>query len=139
MVYFIFGTQSSIIKQRIKTITKETLGEDKDDMNYVSFSGRDVLVQDVVSECNYLPLGYDKKVVILDNAYFLLTKKERNKLESNQDYQVLIDYIKNPNDIAELIITLESNDLDTKNKVYQALKENAKINVDGKDIVLVSK
>ena len=127
MVYFIFGNQSAIIKQRIKTITKEVLGDDKCDMNYVRFIGRDTLVQEVVSECNYLPLGFDKKIVILEHAYFLSTKKERNKLDSEQDYKCLIDYINHPSDIAELIITLESNDVDSRNKVYQALKEHATI------------
>lgn len=127
MVYFIYGNQSAIIKQRIRTITKEVLGNDKCDMNYVRFIGRDTLVQEVVDECNYLPLGFDKKVVVLEHAYFLSGKKERNKIDSEQDYQCLIDYINHPSDVAELIITYESSEVDSRNKVYQALKENAKI------------
>ena len=127
MVNFIYGNQSAIVKQRIKTITKEVLGDDKDDMNYVRFQGRDTLVQDVVAECNSLPLGYDRKVVILENAYFMSSKKEKNKIESDQDYQSLINYINNPSENTELIITLESSEVDLKNKVFLAIKEKGKL------------
>ena len=127
MVNFIYGNQSAIVKQRIKTITKEVLGNDKDDMNFIVFPGRDTLVQDVVAECNYLPLGYERKVVLLENAYFMSSKREKNKIESDQDYKALIDYIINPSDTTELIITLESSEVDQKNKVFLAIKEHGKL------------
>ncbi|MBR0294677.1 MAG: DNA polymerase III subunit delta [Bacilli bacterium] len=125
MIYFIYGNQPPIIKKRINTIVTQVLGKDKDEMNFVKFNARDTIVQDVVSECNALPLGYDKKVVVLENAYFLLSKKDRVKIESDQDYQTLIDYINHPSEETTLIITVETNELDNKNKVYLALKEKA--------------
>lgn len=98
-------------------------------MNYASFDASETLVQEIVDECNYLPLGYDKKLVVVDNCYFLLKSKPRNKFESEQDYKEFIKYLKNPNESSELILTILSKDVDEKSEIYKAIKENGKIMV----------
>ena len=126
MIYFIYGDQPSLIKHKIKKITKEAL-EVKDEMNFASFDANNVLVQDIVDEANYVPLGYDNKVVVMENAYFLLKNKTKNKIESDQDYNVLIDYINNPSDSTEFIITVIGKELDEKSEIVALLKEKAKV------------
>ena len=94
MIYFIYGNQSPTIKSQVNKITKAFLdGMDIDEFNFVKIDGHNVLVQDAVDECRYVSLGYDKKVVSLENCYFLLKPKPRNKIEADQDYKVLKDYI----------------------------------------------
>ena len=87
------------------------------------------LIQDCISECNYLPLGYDKKVVLIDDCYFLSSERIKNKLESDQDYKSFISYIENPNPSTELIVVVHSKDLNEKNEIVKLLKEKAKVSV----------
>ena len=76
MIYLIYGNQIPAIKNRLKRIIKERL-DIIDEMTYVRYDGNNVLVQEVVDDANYLPLGYEHKLVALDNCYFLEKPKPR--------------------------------------------------------------
>ena len=70
MIYLIYGNQSPTIKSRIKKIAKEFLNDENfDEFNFVKIDGHNSLVQEAVDECHYVSLGYDKKVVSLENCY----------------------------------------------------------------------
>ncbi len=123
MVYLIYSNQSSEIKKLVKSIAKQSLPE-RDDMNFVRYDGNNTLIQEVIDDANYVPLGYDKKVVSVDNCYFLMKPKPRNKIESEQDYKALIAYIKNPNPDCDLILTVPTADIDTNGEIYKLIKEH---------------
>ena len=130
MIYFIYGNQSPTIKSQINKITKSFLeGMDIDDFNFIKLDGHNVLVQDAVDECRYVSLGYDKKAVSLENCYFLLKPKPKNKIEADQDYETLINYIKedSSSDEALLILSVVSSSIDEKGTIVSLLKEKAKI------------
>lgn len=126
MLYIIYGVQSVMIKNRIKKIVEEKL-DFVDELNYVKFSMPDVLIQDVVDEANYLPLGYDHKIIVLENATFLTNTRKRNKGEDKNDYASLISYLKNPNEDTDLILTLNSDTIDEKSDYYKLIKDKGKI------------
>jgi len=128
MVYLIAGKQNIRIKSQLKTIVKKSIGE-IDAMNFVKFDATYVTVQEAIDEANYLPLGYENKAVVIDNCYFLLKEKGKNKIESEQDYQVLIDYLKNPNNNCDLFLLANTSDsdLDTKGEFYQLIDKNGQV------------
>ena len=128
MVYLIAGKQNIRIKSQLKSIVKKAIGE-MDAMNFVKFDATYVTVQEAVDEANYLPLGYDNKAVVIDNCYFLLKEKGKNKIESEQDYQVLLDYINNANENCDFFLLANTSDseLDTKNVIYQAVEKKGQI------------
>ena len=83
MIYFIYGNQGPTIKSQIRKIGEGFLGEEKpDELNFIKLDGHNVLVQDAIDECKYVALGYEKKVVSLENCYFLLAKKEKIKMSN---------------------------------------------------------
>ncbi|MCR4911861.1 MAG: DNA polymerase III subunit delta [Bacilli bacterium] len=130
MIYFIYGNQSPTIKSQIKKITKAFLeGMTIDEFNYVKLDGNNILVQDAVDECRYVSLGYDKKVVSLENCYFLLKPKPKNKIDADQDYQVLKDYISSENGEEEVtfILSVPSDSIDEKGEIVSLLKEKTKV------------
>ena len=130
MIYLVYGNQGPTIKSQIRKIGEAFLGSDKpDELNFVKLDGHNALVQDAVDECKYVALGYEKKVVSLENCYFLLKPKPRNKIESDQNYKELIDYIKNNNSDTDacLILSVASNSIDEKLDIFKLLKEKAKI------------
>ena len=130
MIYFIYGNQSPTIKSQINKIVTPFLdGQSIDELNFVKLDGHNVLVQEAVDEVRYVALGYDKKVVLLENCYFLLKPKPRNKIESDQDYDSLKKYIRESASIDEaiLILTVTSSSIDEKGELFKLLKDNAKI------------
>lgn len=126
MIHFIYGDQPPMINKRIQSIAKDALNE-IDDMNYVKLDASQTLIQECVDEANYVALGYNKKVVLIDDCYFLMPGRNKNKLDADQDYQSLIDYINNPNPSTELIIVVRNSELNEKNEIVSLLKEKAKV------------
>lgn len=128
MIYLIYGNQSPSIKSQIKKISVAFLGDQIDEFNFVKLDGFNSLVQDAIDEARYVPLGYDKKVVSLENCYFLLKPKPKNKIESEQLYDELKHYINNENDDScTLILSVCGTTLDEKCELFSLLKEKAKV------------
>ena len=128
MIHLVYSNQSSEIKKVIKAIAKQSLPE-RDDMNFVRYDGNNTLIQEIIDDANYVPLGYDKKVVAVDNCYFLMKPKPRNKIEADQDYKALISYIKNPNPDCDLIFTVPTAEVDKNSELFKLIEANAKVTV----------
>ena len=126
MIHLVYSNQSSEIKKVIKAIAKQSLPE-RDEMNFVRYDGNSTLVQEFIDDANYVPLGYDKKVVAVDNCYFLMKPRPRNKIESDQDYKALINYLKNPNPDCDLILTVPNTSIDTNGEIFKIIKDYGKI------------
>ena len=126
MIHLVYSNQSSEIKKVIKNIARQSLPE-RDEMNFVRYDGNNTLIQEIIDEANYVPLGYDKKVVAVDNCYFLIKPKPTNKIESDQDYKVLFNYLRHPNPDCDLILTVPTSEIDTSGDLFKLLKEVGKI------------
>lgn len=122
MIYLVYGSQSPTIKSKIKKIAKNNLPF-VDDINFVKFDASESLIQEVVDECNYLPLGYEHKVISLENAYFLIKDKGKNKIESEQNYDEFIKYLNSPNSTTDLIVSVISSSLDEKSEIVKLLRK----------------
>lgn len=129
MICFIYGNQGPTVKSQIRKIGESFLnGEKPDDLNFIKLDGNNFLVQDVVDECQYVALGYEKKVVSLENCYFLLKPKPRNKIDTDQDYDELLNYINNGGvEETLLILSVTSSSIDERSALIKALKEKAKV------------
>ena len=128
MIYLISGRQNIRIKSQMKNIIKKSLKE-IDAINFVKIDATYTPVQEIVDEANYLPLGYDNKAVAVDNCYFLLKEKGRNKIESDQDYKKLLNYLNHPDDNCDLLflVNTSDSDVDKKSEIYQAIEKNGQI------------
>ena len=128
MIYLISGRQNIRLKSQMKSIIKKSISE-IDPMNFVKHDATYTLVQEIVDDCNYLPLGYDKKAVAVDNCYFLLKERSKVKIEGDQDYNKLLDYLNHPSEDTELIFLVNTadSDVDKKNAIYQAIEKNGQI------------
>lgn len=126
MIYFIFGQQSASIKSRINKIAKNALPV-IDFLSFVKFDGSQTPCQEWIDEATYMPIGCDKKVVSVENCYFLNKEKGRHSVESEQNYDKLIDYIKNPNESTDLIISVITSSLDEKSEIVKLLRANANV------------
>ena len=128
MIYLISGKQNIRLKSQMKSIIKKSLTE-IDPMNFVKFDGSLTLIQDIIDEANYIPLGYDFKAVVIDSPYFLLKERTKNKIESDQDYDALKGYLANPNPDCDLIflVNTSNSDVDKKSEIFKLIEKNGQI------------
>lgn len=128
MIYLVSGKQNIRLKSQMKNIVTKSLAE-TDAMNFVRFESLITPVQDIVREANYLPLGYDHKAIIVDNPYYLLKEKGRNKIESEQDYAALSSYLNNSNPSCDLIFLVNTADseINKKHELYRLIEKYGQI------------
>ena len=126
MVYFIYGNQSIRIKSQLKSIIKKVLGE-TDDLNFGRFDFSQTPIFEILDDASYLPLGYEHKIVVVDNAYFLGKDKYKDKLNKPEDFDELKQTIIGKDENIDLILLLSSSNVDKKNEFYKLIEEYGQI------------
>lgn len=142
MNFIIYGEQSVMIKNRLKKVVKERL-DFVDEMNFVKFDMANTTLDDVIEEASYLPLGYEHKIIVLEDCLFLeKSKASKGKKKKDEDIdeamERFVSYVKHANEDCDLVLTLNSTNIDKSSVLYNSLLENGKVyellSVDKKDL-----
>lgn len=80
MNYILYGKQYPQIAHQLKKILKQRLKE-VDDFNVTKFDANEDDIDEIISEMSLLPLGYERKAIVIDNATFLSTNGDKKILE----------------------------------------------------------
>ena len=120
MNYILYGELYPMIRKHLNKILKERLG-DVDDFNVTKIDLDESSLDEVAYEASSLPLGYDKKALVVDNCVFLT--KEVKK----EDEEKVLDILKNSTDDIDLIFILRSEKIDQKGKIFNYIKENGQV------------
>jgi len=115
-----------IIKKHLAKLLVERLGH-LDDFNVSRIDAREVLIQDIVFEASSLPIGTDRKAVVVENAYFLLKEKGKVKIDKDQDYRSVLDFMAHVNEEVDLIFIAESLDLDERSEVLRLIRQKGTV------------
>ena len=127
MIYVLHSaSQKGALKREAKQITKNALNE-INEFNYALFDAKEVPLREIVSACLEVPMLENKKVVVMDDAYFLTGAKGKDKINTDKDYQVLEKYITSPISETDLIILVYSDKLDSRGKLTKLLMEKANV------------
>lgn len=132
MLYLLFGSQGMILEKQCKKIIKDNL-EVIDDFHVIKFMADEVTIQDIVFEADQTSLTGERKAIIVYHPYFLSTSKTKEKIESLQDYKVLMEYLESPNTFTDLIFVLEADKLNERSEIVKLLKVKAKV-IEAKEI-----
>lgn len=124
MLYLIYGNQPFTIQHRFKSIAKEVLGT-PDEMNYVKLDATEVSLQAIIDEATLTPLGYDSKVVVVENCNFLV--KETKTLKESKEYKEFLSYLRNIDEMTTLVLTVYESDIDKKGSVINIVNEVGKV------------
>jgi len=122
MVYVYFGPDIGKTVAKAREDFRES--DKKEPRLSIPYDGYNSLVQDAVSEAESLPLFGEPKRVVVSNAYYLSPDGRKSKgtvAESDQDYAALLNYLKHPEESADLVFLVEGS-LDSKSDLVQALK-----------------
>ncbi len=119
MNYLLYSEEKYLIDEEINKIAKKEKIED------ISISRYDLdidIIKDIIDDCMTISLFESKKIVIIDNCTYF------NRVKNNEDdVNLMLKYLENPNPDTILIIISHSSSIDTTKKISKKLKENGKI------------
>ena len=120
MNYILYGELYPMIRKHLNKILKERLGE-VDDFNVTKIDLEESSLDEIAYESSSLPLGYEKKVVVVDNCAFLTSDVEA------KDEEKVLEILKNSTDEIDIIFVLRSEKVDKKGKIFNYIKENGQV------------
>lgn len=123
MIKLIYGEDIYVIQKKTKSLSIEFL-KTIDPLNFVKYDFLDLPFDELLVEINTLPLGVEKKVVILDNVLFL---NKKNKDINESQITELINFISNNNEDILLVLIVRESKIDDGNIIVKTIKNNGAI------------
>ena len=124
MVSLVYGVQGVRVQSKVDELVKHYL-DDINEFTCVTYDPEKVSLQDIVSDANTLPFGFDRKIVIIKNPYFLSSAKEP-KLSFDVDYEPFLSFLKQDNEESMIILSFVG-DIDNRKSLVKTIKGYAKI------------
>ena len=118
MIKLVFGDQKMLINKMVEKIVKEHLSE-VNEFNYVVYDALKTPLFEIVNEAETVSFFDEKKVIILNNAYFLTG--ENPSLDFEQNFSEFENYMDNEIENVILIITVEKEKLHERKNIVKKL------------------
>lgn len=115
-IYFLFGEEPYYIDAIATYIEKNVLQEEEKGFNQMVLYGRDVTIDEIVSNSKRYPMMAERQVVIVKEAQHLYRTIEQ-----------LQKYVENPQSTTVLVICYKYKKFDKRKKLYKAVKEKGVI------------
>lgn len=124
-IYLVLGEERYFIESIRETIIEHALDEESIDLNFSTFDMEENTINDALFEASSFPFFGDRKVVFVQNPYFLTGQKVRNAPDHNIDE--LEDYLENPADFTIFVVFAPYKKLDRRKKITKSLEKNAQL------------
>lgn len=112
-IYFLMGEEPYYIDGITRFIENNLLTEEEKGFNQMILYGRDVTVEEIVSNAKRYPMMAERQVVIVKEAQDL-----------TQTIDNLVSYVENPQPTTVLVICYKYKTLDKRKKLSKLLKQN---------------
>ncbi len=109
-VYFLFGEETYYIDKISQFIEKNVLSEEEKGFNQMVLYGKEVSIEDIVSNAKRYPMMAERQVVIVKEAQ-----------ELSRTIEQLTDYVENPQPSTVLVICYKYKKLDKRKKLYKTV------------------
>lgn len=115
-IYFLMGEEPYYIDKISEYIDKNVLAEEEKGFNQMVLYGRDVSVEDIVSNAKRFPMMAERQVVIVKEAQ-----------ELSRTIEKLATYSENPQPSTVLVVCYKYKKIDKRKKLYKVVKKNGVI------------
>ena len=113
-IYFLMGEESYYIDILSDYIESHVLAEEEKGFNQMVLYGKDVSIQDIVSNAKRYPMMADRQVIIVKEAQNL-----------SRTIEQLVDYAKNPQPTTVLVFNYKYKTLDKRKALYKTLSKSS--------------
>ncbi|RZS93964.1 DNA polymerase III subunit delta [Aquimarina brevivitae] len=115
-IYFLMGEEPYYIDRISEFIDKHVLTEEERGFNQMTLYGRDVSVDEIVSNAKRYPMMAEHQVVIVKEAQ-----------ELSRTIEKLADYAENPQQSTILVLCYKYKKIDKRKKLYKTVAKNGVI------------
>ena len=115
-VYFLMGEETYYIDKLADFIEDTVLKEEEKGFNQMLLYGRDVTVEDIVSNAKRYPMMAERQVIIVKEAQDL-----------SRNIEKLADYVEKPQPTTVLVICYKYKKIDKRKKLHKAVTKNGVI------------
>lgn len=112
-IYFLMGEEPYYIDKIAEYIEGNVLTEEEKGFNQMVLYGRDIAVEDIVSNAKRFPMMAERQVVIVKEAQ-----------ELSRTIENLTPYVENPQPTTVLVICYKYKTLDKRKKLYKQVEKN---------------
>ncbi|PLT30944.1 DNA polymerase III subunit delta [Peribacillus deserti] len=124
-VYLLYGTEAFLINETKQMLTKHVLSEEEVDFNLSVFDLEETPIEAALEDVETLPFLGERKLVFLQNAFFLTAEKNKSKVE--HDVSRLEAYLADPAPYSIVAIAAPYEKLDDRKKITKELKRKAAV------------
>ncbi len=111
-LYFLYGEESYYIDKITEFIEKNVLSEEERGFNQMVLYGKDVTIDDIVSNAKRYPMMAERQVVVVKEAQHL-----------SRTIEQLTAYAENPQPTTVLVICYKYKKLDKRKKLHKVVKK----------------
>lgn len=115
-IYFLMGEEPYYIDKISEFIDKNVLAEEEKGFNQMVLYGRDVTIEDIVSNAKRFPMMAERQVVIVKEAQ-----------ELSRTIEKLADYAENPQPSTVLVMCYKYKKIDKRKKLYKVISKSGVI------------
>ncbi|MDN6161741.1 MAG: DNA polymerase III subunit delta [Atopostipes sp.] len=124
-IYLILGEERYFIEKIKEELFEQILEEESEDLNFVSFDMKETTINDAIYEASSLPFFGDKKLVFLENPYFLTGQRVKNA--PNHKLEELEKYLDKPAEFTIFVIFAPYKKLDRRKRLTKTIEKKARI------------
>lgn len=111
-IYFLMGEEPYYIDKISDYIETNVLADDEKGFNQITLYGRDVTIDDIISNAKRYPMMAERQVVIIKEAQDL-----------SRNIEKLISYANNPQPTTVLVLNYKYKKLDKRKALYKAINK----------------
>ncbi len=94
---------------------------ERDEFDYIRFNMAETMVNELADECNFIPLGTDRKCILASDCAFLAKSKSKYKFAEGDSFSRLLEYCRSPSAFVDLYL-LVNGEVDPKNELIKAIQ-----------------
>ncbi|MGE7661429.1 DNA polymerase III subunit delta [Peribacillus sp. NPDC097197] len=122
-VYLVYGTEAYLINETKQLLIEHVLHEDEMDFNFSQFDLEETPVETALEDVETLPFIGERRLVFMQNPFFLTAEKSKSKVEHN--VKRLEAYLSDPVPYSIVVLTAPYEKLDERKKITKELKRKA--------------
>lgn len=123
-VYVVYGSDHYLYQDVKRRFLKECVPSEEQEMNTVVYNLQETTLASAIEDAESFSFFGDKKVVFIENAFFLTGDKTKG---NEQDTTLLEQYITNPNNQTILVLAVQADSLDKRKKIVKSLQQASHI------------
>lgn len=123
-VYVVYGIDYYLYQDTKRRFLKDCVPLEEQEMNTAVYNLQEVTLESAIADAESFSFFGDKKVVFIENAFFLTGDKTKG---NDQNTTLLEQYITNPNEQTILVLAVPSENLDKRKKIVKLLQQQAQI------------